>query len=114
MTGRSNQQALGAIRGVTLCPVTFKLDNEELVATITATDGQRELRIVARCSPTGVVHDIQATGASGEFYAGTTGTPDLDLAVNAAIEHAYAAARNAAVVLELDRRLRFRGRRHRR
>jgi hypothetical protein len=91
-------------RRIALGPVAFELGHDDLIARLRAIVDDRELQVVARCLPGGVIRDLQVTGPRGEFRAGSTGVAELDALIRDAIELAYITARNATVIQQAQRR----------
>jgi hypothetical protein len=96
-----------------LSPVRLEAQRDQLRATLTVTTRLGEIAVVAHLALEGRIIDLQATGPGSAWHAGTTGDPTLDASVIATLEEAHAAASNAAAFVELDRRIRFRGKRPR-
>jgi hypothetical protein len=102
-------------RAAIVSPVRLELDDahvDRLHATVDVTlNGRDRFRVTAVTSHQGRILDLQSHG--DPWRAGTTGDPDLDHAVVSAIGEAFIAARNATAIIELGRRIRYRGRRTR-
>lgn len=96
-----------------LSPVRLEAERDQLRATLTVTTRAGEIAVIAHLAVDGRILDLQATGPGRAWHAGTTEDPAVDALVVAALEQAHTMASNAAAFVELDRRIRFRGRRPR-
>jgi hypothetical protein len=95
-------------------PVRFSTAGDELRATFTVATGVAELDVIARLTHDGRLLDLQAHGPKGAFFAGRIGDDATHQLVAAVIDTAYATARNAVVLGNLERHLYFRGKDRRR
>jgi hypothetical protein len=90
-------------------PVTLERGaHDQLRARLDATINGRTIEVVLTLTHRGQVLDLQAHGEK-TFEAGSTGDSELDRAVRDAVRATFVQARNAAVVLELNRAIDWRG-----